>query len=58
MVSACLIGNSRLTPLLHLMTCFKLHQLKYDFYKLIELNYSQTINENVNRCLIHDSGVP
>ena len=49
MVSTCLIGNSRLTPLLRLMTCYKLHQFKYEFYKLIELNYSQTISENVNR---------
>ena len=49
MVSTCLIGDSRLTPLLRLMTCYKLYQLKDEFYQRIELNYLNTINDNLKR---------
>ena len=49
MVSTCLIGNSSLNPLLRLMTCYKLLQLKYEFYKLIEKKYLNAIDDSLTR---------
>ena len=45
MVSTCLIGNATLTPLLRLMTNYKLFQLKDEFYKIIENDYITKIDD-------------